>query len=255
MSAPDPAKLVLEAQLKALATKLDVNNPLGDIKNSIAVLVEAVKAARGSNATKPDNDARVTIMHILSDSNVLDRTALGEMRTTLSEVEAVRGLQGELYEQLGHALARLNEARAHVALANATMAKLIATVTTQVDASIKRDAEKAAAPALGQTLRLQIHTPGVAVREETFTDGVLKVGKLPGHHLKLDDDNVSRMHAVIERVDSPGGGVTNQSEAGWYVIDLGSATGTIVNDRKVAKAKLSWGDTMLFGNVSVRVLG
>lgn len=255
MSATAAAKLLLEAQLKALAAKIDVANPFADVKAQVTSLVEAIKQIRGSNAARADNDARVTLMHFAADSDALDRTLIGEMRSTLSEVEAVRALQTELHEQLGHALARLNEARAHIALANGTMAKLIKTVTTQVEDSVKRDAEKAAAPALGKTLRLQIHIPGMTVTEQTFAEPIIKVGKLPTSHLNLPDDNVARIHAVIERIDTPDGGVTKQSEPGWWIIDLGSATGTIVNDRKVNKAKLVVGDSILFGGVNVRVLG
>ena len=36
------------------------------------------------------------------------------------------------------------------------------------------------------------------VREEKLTLPVIKVGKVPASHLRLDDESVSRMHAVIE---------------------------------------------------------
>ncbi len=61
---------------------------------------------------------------------------------------------------------------------------------------------------------------------------IIKVGKLPSSHLRIDDDNVSRMHAVIE--------VTGPDEI--FIIDLGSASGTIVNGKKVNKCKLQSGD-------------
>jgi len=60
-------------------------------------------------------------------------------------------------------------------------------------------------------------------RTETLTQDIIKVGKLPSSHLRIEDDNVSRMHAVIE--------VTGPDEI--FIIDLGSAAGTIVNGKKV----------------------
>ncbi|MEQ9647447.1 MAG: FHA domain-containing protein, partial [Sandaracinaceae bacterium] len=49
-------------------------------------------------------------------------------------------------------------------------------------------------------------------RTETLTQDIIKVGKLPSSHLRIEDDNVSRMHAVIE--------VTGPDEI--FIIDLGS---------------------------------
>ena len=51
------------------------------------------------------------------------------------------------------------------------------------------------------------------LREEKLTLPVIKVGKVPSSHLRLDDESVSRMHAVIE--------VTGPSDVS--IIDLGSA--------------------------------
>jgi hypothetical protein len=72
------------------------------------------------------------------------------------------------------------------------------------------------------------------VREEKLSLPVIKVGKLSSSHLRLDDDSVSRMHAVIE-VTGPGD---------VSIIDLGSTKGTFVNGQKVNKAKLQSGDTI-----------
>jgi pSer/pThr/pTyr-binding forkhead associated (FHA) protein len=79
------------------------------------------------------------------------------------------------------------------------------------------------------------------VRTERLVQDIIKVGKLPSSHLRLDDDNVSRMHAVIE--------VTGPDEV--FIIDLGSASGTIVNGKKVNKTKLQSGDEIRLGGTRV----
>ena len=72
------------------------------------------------------------------------------------------------------------------------------------------------------------------LREETLTQAVIKVGKLSSSHLRLDDESVSRMHAVIE--------VSGDEIS---IIDLGSTTGTLVNGQKINKAKLQSGDVIV----------
>lgn len=72
---------------------------------------------------------------------------------------------------------------------------------------------------------------------------IIKIGKLSSSHLRLEDDSVSRMHAVIE--------VNPEGEA--YVIDVGSAAGTFVNGKQVNKSRLQTGDELRFGSVTVRV--
>ncbi len=81
------------------------------------------------------------------------------------------------------------------------------------------------------------------LRTETLAQDIIKVGKLPSSHLRIDDDNVSRMHAVIE--------VTGPDEI--FIIDLGSASGTIVNGKKVNKCKLESGDEIQLGDTRVAV--
>ena len=81
-----------------------------------------------------------------------------------------------------------------------------------------------------------------AGRVETLSDVVIKVGNHEQSHLRIEDPDVARMHAVIEVTDGE-----------IYVIDLGSAAGTVVNGSKVNKALLVSGDVLQFGGTSVQV--
>lgn len=80
------------------------------------------------------------------------------------------------------------------------------------------------------------------LREETLSQAVIKVGKLSSSHLRLEDESVSRMHAVIE-----------VSGDDISIIDLGSTTGTVVNGQKINKAKLQDGDTIVLGDIRLEL--
>ncbi|HEX4452592.1 MAG TPA: AgmX/PglI C-terminal domain-containing protein [Kofleriaceae bacterium] len=81
------------------------------------------------------------------------------------------------------------------------------------------------------------------LREEKLSLSVIKLGKVPSAHLKLDDETVSRMHAIIE-VNGPND---------VSIIDLGSTKGTFVNGSKVNKAKLQSGDTIVVGETRIEL--
>ncbi len=81
------------------------------------------------------------------------------------------------------------------------------------------------------------------VRSETLTQDIIKIGKLSSSHLRIDDESVSRMHAVIE-IAGPGE---------IYIIDLGSTKGTLVNGQKVNKCKVQSGDTIVLGSTKLVV--
>ncbi|MFB0902736.1 MAG: DUF3662 and FHA domain-containing protein [Acidimicrobiales bacterium] len=67
-------------------------------------------------------------------------------------------------------------------------------------------------------------------------DSAFSVGRLPNCSLVLSDENVSRNHAVIQRV--PGG---------WMLTDHGSTNGTTVNAAFVTEVRLQPGDQIVFG--------
>ena len=93
-------------------------------------------------------------------------------------------------------------------------------------------------------LIFEIYKGGQLVRKETLNQDIVKIGKLSSSHLRLEDENVSRMHAVIE--------VTGPQEI--FVVDLGSTKGTIVNGQKItSRCRLKTGDELLLGDTRIVV--
>jgi TonB family protein len=81
---------------------------------------------------------------------------------------------------------------------------------------------------------------GGSVRTETIAQDVIKVGRDQKSHLRIDDEGVARMHAVIEvKPDDV------------QIIDLGS--GTQVNGQAVNKASLRTGDVITLGGAQITV--
>src|SRR5574339_90079 len=79
------------------------------------------------------------------------------------------------------------------------------------------------------------------VRRETIAQDIVKEGKDPKSHLRVDDELASRMHAVIEVGSSDD--IT--------LIDLGNEPGTMVNGARVNKCKLHVGDQIQVGNTII----
>ena len=92
-------------------------------------------------------------------------------------------------------------------------------------------------------IKFEVYQNGALLKEETLAQKVIKVGRMTSSHLQIDDDGVSKMHAVIEVSDS--GQV--------HIIDLGSATGTLVNGNKVNKAVITDGDRIVLGGAEIKV--
>jgi len=92
-------------------------------------------------------------------------------------------------------------------------------------------------------IRFEIYKGDSLVREEVLAQDVIKIGKLASSHLRLDDETVSRMHAVIE--------TTGPNEI--HLVDLGSTRGTTVNGERITKARLQSGDEVMFGDCRVVV--
>jgi pSer/pThr/pTyr-binding forkhead associated (FHA) protein len=81
------------------------------------------------------------------------------------------------------------------------------------------------------------------VREESFCQPLIRIGRMKSSHLLLVDESVSRTHAVVE--------VTDEGEV--LLIDLDSSSGTAVNGARIKKANLKSGDQIDFGKVRALV--
>jgi pSer/pThr/pTyr-binding forkhead associated (FHA) protein/outer membrane biosynthesis protein TonB len=92
-------------------------------------------------------------------------------------------------------------------------------------------------------LRVTVHFDGKRLREVTFDRSIINVGKQSSSNLRLEDINVSRKHAVIERRES----------GEWRITDLGSTNGTTVNGRRITQAILQDGDRVLIGESTLVV--
>ncbi|HMK10104.1 MAG TPA: FHA domain-containing protein [Acidimicrobiales bacterium] len=91
--------------------------------------------------------------------------------------------------------------------------------------------------------RLEYDTPmGIRVIElDELESGVLKIGRASRSDIHIDDGDVSRKHAYIERVGDA-----------WRIID-GSLNGTLVNGRPVQESRmLRDGDTITIGKATFR---
>jgi pSer/pThr/pTyr-binding forkhead associated (FHA) protein len=92
-------------------------------------------------------------------------------------------------------------------------------------------------------ITFQVFKGDQRVREETFNQPLIRIGRMRSSHLLLDDKSVSRTHAVIE--------VTGEEEV--LLLDLDSSSGTAVNGVRVKKAILKPGDQLAFGDARVIV--
>src|SRR5215212_11721081 len=90
-------------------------------------------------------------------------------------------------------------------------------------------------------LTFALYQADALTRRETVTQDIVKVGKDPKSHLRVDDELASRMHAVIE--------VAGPEDI--TLIDLGNDPGTLVNGARVNKCKLHVGDKIEIGNTQI----
>lgn len=72
----------------------------------------------------------------------------------------------------------------------------------------------------------------------------LSIGRGADNDISIDDELVSKYHAVIERVDSPDG----DGGVAFYIQDLDSTNSTFVNEKTVSLFRLAHGDVIQIGS-------
>lgn len=96
---------------------------------------------------------------------------------------------------------------------------------------------------MSRALRFEVWRDDQLVDVTTLTQNVIKIGRLPSSHLRIDDESIARMHAVVEV----------QGDR-LRLVDLGSSVGTTVNGERVHKsAAVQVGDAISIGRYSVRL--
>ncbi len=109
-----------------------------------------------------------------------------------------------------------------------------------VDHRVRRRAVQAGLAPPGRYLALADgeETPVVALEDE-----LTRIGRGLGANLRLDDERVSRRHAIIYRRDGR-----------LRLLDDRSSNGTFLNGRQVAEAELHDGDVIRVGPIELRYL-
>jgi hypothetical protein len=91
---------------------------------------------------------------------------------------------------------------------------------------------------MARAIGIRVHRGEALVDTQVFERDIIKIGRLASAHLRLEDNKVSRIHAVID--------IANGNEVS--VIDMGSAEGTRVNGEKVSRVRLKHGDEIGLGD-------
>jgi hypothetical protein len=93
------------------------------------------------------------------------------------------------------------------------------------------------------TVTLRVFSGGQCVATHRVARDIVKIGRLSTSHLRLDNDAIARMHAVLE---------VNGTDV--RLVDLGSATGTMVNGAAVDRSTaIQPGDRIELGPYTVFV--
>jgi len=93
------------------------------------------------------------------------------------------------------------------------------------------------------TIRVTAFDGDTELFTSSFQRDVINIGKLARAQIRLEDSNVSRMHAVIE--------VTSDGKV--EIADLNSTNGTYVNGEKVNRTVLYSGDQIRIGDVRLTI--
>ena len=96
---------------------------------------------------------------------------------------------------------------------------------------------------MGTPLTFKVYRGDELLRTESFERDVIKIGKLASAHLRLEDEHVSRIHAVVEVA----------ADGRMSVVDMGGPAGTLLNGRRVRRGAVRAGDELSIGGLRVVV--
>jgi hypothetical protein len=109
-----------------------------------------------------------------------------------------------------------------------------------LDERVRRQAMPARPTRAGRYIEVQ--GPGEQLLVP-LDDSVTHIGRGLAADLRLDEDSVSRRHAILV-----------QRRSGSRILDDRSSNGTFVNGRRVTQANLQNGDVLVLGRVVLRYL-
>ena len=92
-------------------------------------------------------------------------------------------------------------------------------------------------------LTLKVYKGNELIASKDYDRDLIKIGRLSSAHLCLEDEKVSRIHAVID---------VGQDGA-MFVTDMGSVEGTYINGKRVTKSPLTFGDQIKVGATIIHV--
>jgi len=95
----------------------------------------------------------------------------------------------------------------------------------------------------------QLHD-GVAINKCPLDKPKLTIGRSSDCDIFIDDAVVSTEHAVIEKVENADSG----TQIDYYINDLASTNGTLVNGEAVTRQKLSHNDVIRVGWVNFKFI-
>ena len=97
--------------------------------------------------------------------------------------------------------------------------------------------------AIPPVLFFELYRDGQRIRTDQSAQTAIKIGSHAKSHLHVDDPDVGRVHAVVEK-----------SAQGIFIIDLGSGRGTFVNGERVNKKQLQHRDRIKLGGTEIVLL-
>jgi predicted component of type VI protein secretion system len=197
------------------------------------MLAELVDAARQYASDEGFATVGEISVAIVSDSEV--KAGRFEVRAEI-KTTAANGAPG----------AGLSEAPPAAGVPNVTVPPVVSapvTPPTVATPSIPPVPAPAAAPPAREKKAVLVLGDGTNV---AVKPGVLSIGRSAESSVPLNDTNVSRRHAEIR---SRGEG----ARIDWYLSDVGSTNGTMLNGVKISgEQKLKNGDALMFGSTAAR---